>query len=65
MKDFEGKILKVYFNNTEGLTCLKCRYIRDEEGFFVLQDTGTERIRYINRNYIRSIEILGDSNEES
>lgn len=65
MKDFEGKILKVYFNNAEGLVCLKSRYIRFEEGFFVLQDYASKRIRYINKDYIRSIEILGEINEES
>ena len=65
MKDFEGKILKVYFNNAEGLVCLKSRYIRDEEGFFVLEDNASGKIRYINRDYIRSIEIVGDVNEES
>ena len=65
MKDFEGKILKVYFNNSEGLVCLKCRYIRAEGDFFVLQDASSMRIRYVNKNYIRSIEILGDINEES
>ena len=64
MKDFEGKILKIYFNNTEGLICLKALFIRYEEGFFVIQDMQSKRIRYLNKDYIRSIEILGDVYEE-
>ena len=65
MKDFEGKVLKVYFNNPEGLICLKTRFIRYEEDFFVLQDMSSGRIRYFNKEYVRSIEILGDIHEES
>ena len=64
MKDFEGKVLKIYFNNPEGLICLKANYITFEEGFFVVQDLASKRIRYMNKEYVRSIEIMGDINEE-
>ena len=64
MKDFEGKILKIYMNNTGGLVCLRADYIRFSDGFFVVMDSASKRIRYINKDCIRSIEIVGDIDEE-
>ena len=64
MKDFEGKVLKVYSNNTEGLICLKANFIRYCDGFLIIQDQASKRIRYLNKDYIRSIEIMGDIDEE-
>ena len=63
MKDFEGKSLKIIFNQSEGWVCLKADYIRYEEGFFVVRESISKRIKYINKDFIRTIEIVGDINE--
>jgi len=64
MKDFEGKTIKIYFNQTEGWVCLKADYIRFSEGFFVVRESISRKIRYINKDYVRSVEIIGDINAE-
>ena len=62
MKDFEGKIIKIYFNNSEGWVCLSGSYIRAEDDFYIVLENISKKIKYINKRFIRSIEIVGDIN---
>jgi len=62
MKDFEGKILKIYFNSSEGFLCLSAAYIKTMDDFLVVKDNISKKLKYLNMNYIRQIEIVGDIN---
>ena len=64
MKDFEGKIIKVFFNNVQGWVCLSGCFIRYEDNFVIIKETISNKIQYLNRDYIRSIEIIGDIGDE-
>lgn len=63
MKDFEGKIIKVYFDQAERWVSVTGNYIHTTDKFLVIRDELSKRIKYINVDYIRSIEIVGDINE--
>lgn len=63
MKDFEGKIIKMIFNNMQGWITCNGYYIKNEGPFIVFKDYNTNRIRYVNERYIESIEIVGDIDE--
>ena len=61
MQDFIGKILRIYFNNNvQGWVSLTGYYIRKEDDFFIVKDVVSNKIKYINKRYIESIEIIGD-----
>ena len=64
MKDFEGKILKIYFNNSQGWVCMTGSFIRKEDDFYIVRDNLSHSIKYLNKNFIRQIEIVGDSYEQ-
>ena len=64
MKDFEGKILKIVYDNVQGWITGTGYFIKKEDIFIVIKEATTNRIRYINQNYIKSVEIVGDISEQ-
>ena len=39
-------------------------FIRKEEDFYIVRDNLSHSIKYLNKNFIRQIEIVGDSYEQ-
>lgn len=64
MKDFEGKILKVYLDNIQGWLALTGYFIRYEDNFFIIKESMSKKIKYLNKDFIKSIEIVGDIEDE-
>ncbi len=60
MKDFEGKVLKIYYDNVQGWVSGTGYFIKKEGNFIVIRENVSNKIKYINENYIKSIEIVGD-----
>lgn len=63
MKDFEGKILKITCDNVQGWVVSTGYYIKQEGNFLVIKEKSSNKIKYLNERYIKTIEIAGDLNE--
>ena len=67
MKDFDGKVIKVYLNSNSGLLCETGDYIRSEDDFLIIRNTMTGQIHYLCKYFIKYVEIVrdiaGDYNE--
>lgn len=64
MKDFEGKVLKIYYDNVQGWVIGTGYFIKKEGVFFVIRENVSNKIKYINEAYIKSIEIVGEVYEQ-
>ncbi|MBQ1477074.1 MAG: hypothetical protein IIZ33_02895 [Erysipelotrichaceae bacterium] len=64
MKDFEGKIIRIYFHATQGSLVCNGYYLKKEGTFLVIRDTLSKKLKYVNEQYIRTIEIVGDADED-
>lgn len=67
MKDFEGKVIKVYLNSNSGLICETGVFIKFEDDFLLIRNTMTGHIHYLCKYFIKCVEIMrdiaGDLNE--
>ena len=55
MKDFEGKILKVYLDNIQGWLALTGYFIRYEDNFFIIKESMSKKIKYLNYRLLLNI----------
>lgn len=63
MKDFEGKKLRIIFNTTYGSLTETGDYLKMDNGLIALRIEHTTKIKYFSIYSIKSIEIVGESNE--
>lgn len=65
MKDFEGKIIKVYLNANSGWLVQTGPFIRIEDDFVIMKNKLNGKIQYLSKNYIKYIEIVHDIADEN
>lgn len=62
MKDFENKVIRVTFNTNSGWLVEAGDYIKMEGSFLVFRSQQNNKLKYINVDYIKLIEIVGEIN---
>ena len=65
MKDFEGKIIKIYLDSSYGVVCITGPFMKFEDNFLVMLNPITKKIEYYSMYYIKTITIVGDIKPDS
>ena len=63
MKAFKNKRIKIIFNSNTGWICETGPFIQVDHNFIVMINELTKKIKYVNMQCIKTIEIVGDINE--
>lgn len=63
MKAFENKRIKIIYNSNSGWICETGPYIQIDHNFIVMINELTKKMKYVNMQCIKTIEIVGDVHE--
>lgn len=63
MKAFENKRIKIIYNSNSGWICETGPYIQIDHNFIVMINELTKKMKYVNMQCIKTIEIVDDVHE--
>ena len=58
MKDFQGKVIKVYLNANSGWLMVSGPFIRKEDEFLIVKNNANGQIEYLNMAFVKYVEIV-------
>jgi hypothetical protein len=64
MKDFEGKRLRLTYQSGQGSVAETGSFVRLEDPFLIIISHFTNKIKYVNLAAVKTVEILGEANDE-
>lgn len=64
MKDFEGKRLRLTYQSGHGSVAETGSFVRLEDPFLIIISHFTNKIKYVNLAAVKTVEILGEADDE-